>query len=88
MLKARGKSVKLAQAAGATYNGALVVKHGSNPATHPIYDDDLLKQCVRDDAKGGVFGWVSMSNPKYTMTGTPSITRYTSAPSSGSKDVQ
>ncbi|GJZ78280.1 hypothetical protein Tco_0642952 [Tanacetum coccineum] len=39
------------------------------------------------DKKGGVFGWGSMSDPQYTMTGTPSTTRCTGAPS-GSKDVQ
>nr|GEX17874.1 probable inactive protein kinase isoform X1 [Tanacetum cinerariifolium] len=38
--------------------------------------------------KGGVFGWGSMSDPQYTLTGTPSTTRCTSASSSGSKDVQ
>ena len=62
-------------------------KYGSDPANHPIYDDDLWKKCAGDDTKGGVFGWGSMSDPQYTMTGTPSTTR-TGAPSSGSKDVQ
>ncbi|GJY98497.1 transposase, Ptta/En/Spm [Tanacetum coccineum] len=71
----------------AAYNGALVEKYGSDPANHPIYDDDLWKQCAGDDKKGRVFGWGSMSDPQYTMTGTPSTTRCTGAPS-GSKDVQ
>ncbi|GKE60969.1 hypothetical protein Tco_1511336, partial [Tanacetum coccineum] len=71
----------------AAYNGALVEKYGSDPANNPIYDDDLWKQCVGDDKKGGVFGWGSMSDPQYTMTGTPSTTRCTGAPSI-SKDVQ
>nr|GEX22618.1 transposase, Ptta/En/Spm [Tanacetum cinerariifolium] len=44
----------------AAYNGALVEKYGSDPANHPIYDDDLWKQCARDDMKGGVFGWGSI----------------------------
>ncbi|GJV98816.1 hypothetical protein Tco_1554068 [Tanacetum coccineum] len=44
--------------------------------------------CAGDDTKVGVFGWGSMSDPQYTMIGTPSTTRGTSAPSSGSKDVQ
>nr|GEV05930.1 hypothetical protein [Tanacetum cinerariifolium] len=67
------------------YNGALVEKYGSVPANHPIYDDDLWKKCAKDDMKGGVFGWGSMSDPQYTLTGTPSTT---GASSSGSKDVQ
>ncbi|PWA66861.1 hypothetical protein CTI12_AA112900 [Artemisia annua] len=71
----------------AACNGALVDKYGSDPANHPIYDDDLRKKCAGDDTKGGVFGLGSMSDPQYTMTGTPSTTR-TGAPSSGSKDVQ
>ncbi|GJR46346.1 transposase, Ptta/En/Spm [Tanacetum coccineum] len=71
----------------AAYNVALVEKYGSEPANHPIYDGDLWKQCARDDKKGGVFGWGSMSDPQYTMTGTPNTTRCTGAPS-GSKDVQ
>ncbi|GJT52540.1 hypothetical protein Tco_0978697 [Tanacetum coccineum] len=41
-----------------------------------------------DDKKGGVFGWGPMPDPQYMMTGTPSTTRCTGAPSSGSKDVQ
>nr|GEW19509.1 putative transposase, Ptta/En/Spm, plant [Tanacetum cinerariifolium] len=72
----------------AAYNGALVDKYGSDYANHPIYDDDLWKKYARDDMKGGVFGWGSMSDPQYTLTGTPSTTRCTSASSSGSKDVQ
>nr|GEV35111.1 putative ribonuclease H-like domain-containing protein [Tanacetum cinerariifolium] len=72
----------------AAYNGTLVKKHGSDPANHPIYADDLWKKCARDDKNGGVFGWGSMLDLKYTMTSTPSTTRYTGAPSSGSKDVQ
>ncbi|PWA52139.1 Nucleic acid-binding, OB-fold [Artemisia annua] len=62
-------------------------KYGSDPASHPVYDDDLWKQCAGDDMKGGVFGWGSMSYPQYTMTAT-STTRYTGAPSTISKDVQ
>nr|GFB81165.1 transposase, Ptta/En/Spm [Tanacetum cinerariifolium] len=72
----------------AAYNGALVDKYGSEPANHPIYDDGLWKQCARDDMKGGLFGWGSMSDSQYTMTSTPSTTRCTGAPTSGSKDVQ
>nr|GEZ05092.1 hypothetical protein [Tanacetum cinerariifolium] len=41
----------------AAYNGTLVDKYGSDPANHPIYDDDLWKKCVRDDMKGGLFGF-------------------------------
>ncbi|GJS96133.1 transposase, Ptta/En/Spm [Tanacetum coccineum] len=72
----------------AAYNGAVVDKYGSDPANHPFYDDDLWKKCAGDDMKGGVFGWGSMSDPQYTLTGIPSTTRCTGASSSGSKDVQ
>ncbi|GJZ73830.1 enhancer of polycomb-like protein, partial [Tanacetum coccineum] len=41
-----------------------------------------------NDMKAGVFGWGSMSDPQYTLIGTPSTTRCTGASSSGSKDVQ
>ncbi|GJY81297.1 hypothetical protein Tco_0494048 [Tanacetum coccineum] len=30
----------------AAYNGALVKKYGSDSANHPIYDNDLWKQCA------------------------------------------
>nr|GEV61919.1 hypothetical protein [Tanacetum cinerariifolium] len=69
----------------ASYNGALVKKYGSDPANHPIYDDDLWKKYAEDDMKGGVFGWGSVSDPQYTLTSTPSNT---GASSSRSKDVQ
>ncbi|GKB42202.1 transposase, Ptta/En/Spm [Tanacetum coccineum] len=85
MSKARGESVKLAQA---TYNGALVEKYGSDRANHPIYDDNIWKKYAGDDMKGGVFGWGCMSDPQYTLTGTLSTTRCTGSSSSGSKDVQ
>nr|GFD53293.1 transposase, Ptta/En/Spm [Tanacetum cinerariifolium] len=68
----------------AAYNGTLVDKYGSDPANHPIYDDDLWKKCVRDDMKGGLFGWGSMPGPQYTLIGTPSTT---GASSLGSNDV-
>ncbi|GJR50948.1 hypothetical protein Tco_1401469 [Tanacetum coccineum] len=61
MSKARGESVKWHRRPvfnlRAAYNGALVKKYGSDPANHPIYDDELWKQCAGDDKKGGVFGW-------------------------------
>nr|GEV71455.1 transposase, Ptta/En/Spm [Tanacetum cinerariifolium] len=61
-------------------------KYGLNLTNHPIYDD-LWKQCAGDDKKGGAFGWGSMSDPQYTLTGTPSTTRCTGA-LSGSKDEE